>query len=172
MSIYKLTCAETGKIYYGSTGNDIKKRENKGWYKCSCKDFINPKLEVLEHVEDETERLIRENYYIENFDCVNHNRSVGLTQKEYQKEYRIKNKEKRKEDNRLHRQKVIDEKRYYCSLCNVACITSKALTKHSEGYRHQLKQQSFNKYGDSWKEHYIIDNKKKYQATRKLLNKV
>ncbi len=172
MSVYKLTCAETGKIYYGSTGNDIKKRENKGWYKCSCKDFINPKLEVLEHVEDETERLIRENYYIENFDCVNVNRSVGLTQKEYAKLAYIKNGEKQKEPNKLYRKKVIEEKRNYCSLCDIAFYTPKKLKLHTEGYRHQLKQQSFNKYGDSWKEHYLNDNKKKYNEKRRVKNKV
>ena len=50
MSVYKKTC-ETGKVYYGSTGNDISVRENKGHYHCSCRDFINPKMEVLEYIK-------------------------------------------------------------------------------------------------------------------------
>ena len=165
MSIYKLTCAETGKNYYGSTGNDIKRREGSGWYKCACKDFINPKLEVLEHIEDETERLHKENYYIENFDCININRAVGLTQQEYNKLEYIKNGEKKKEPNKEYRKKIVEEKKYYCSLCDIAFQSPKKLTRH-EGHRHKLKQESFNKYGDSWKEHYLNDNKKKYQEKR------
>ena len=70
MSVYKKTC-ETGKVYFGSTGNDIQIREKKGHYNCSCKDFINPVMEVLEYIDDPKLRYERELYYINTFDCVN-----------------------------------------------------------------------------------------------------
>tara|TARA_R110000822_G_scaffold105584_1_gene233432 strand:- start:6 stop:521 length:516 start_codon:yes stop_codon:yes gene_type:complete len=171
MSIYKLTCAETGKNYYGSTGNDIKRRKGSGWYKCACKDFVNAKLEVLEYIEDKEERLKKENYYITNFDCVNIDRAIGLTQKEYNKLSYIKNGERQKEPNKEYRKKIVEEKKHYCSLCENAFQSPKKLTRHIEGYRHKLKQESFDKYGDSWKEHYLEDNKKKYNEKRKMKNK-
>ena len=167
MSVYKLTCAETGKIYYGSTGNSISRRKCSGWNTCECKDFINPKLEVLEHIEDKEERLKREDYYILNFDCVNKVRAVGLSQKEYNKLEYIKNGEKKKEPNKEYRKKIIEEKRHYCSLCDIAFQAPKKLIRHQEGHRHKLKQQSFDKYGDSWKEHYHNDNKKRYNEIRR-----
>ena len=70
MSVYKKTC-ETGLIYYGSTKHDIKVRKSKGHYNCACKDFINPKMEVIEYIEDDKLRYERELYYIRNFPCVN-----------------------------------------------------------------------------------------------------
>jgi hypothetical protein len=70
MSVYKKTC-ETGLVYYGSTGNDIKIRENKGHKNCTCENFINPKMEVIEYINDPKLRYERELYYIRNFPCVN-----------------------------------------------------------------------------------------------------
>lgn len=74
---------------------------------------------------------------------------------------------KKKEPNKEYRKKIIEEKRHYCSLCNIAFQAPKRLIRHQEGYRHKLKQQSFEKYGDSWKEHYHNDNKKRYNEIRK-----
>jgi len=48
MFIYKLTCSETNKVYYGATKNTPKYRKARGHYKCACKDFINPKIETIE----------------------------------------------------------------------------------------------------------------------------
>jgi len=81
MSVYKLTC-ETGKVYYGSTNNDLETRKNKGWYHCACKDFINPKMELIENVDDESKLYERELYYIKNFECVNIS-GKGIDMKEY-----------------------------------------------------------------------------------------
>tara|TARA_R110001592_G_C12736745_1_gene710458 strand:- start:45 stop:551 length:507 start_codon:yes stop_codon:yes gene_type:complete len=166
MSIYKLTCCKTGKTYYGSTGNDMDRRQQSGWYSCACKDFVNPTLEVLEHIEDEKERLKKENYYIENFECVNINRAVGLTDKEYNKLEYAKNGEANKEKNIKYRKKIIEEKRHYCSLCDIAFQSPKKLIRHEEGYRHKLKKESYDKYGENWKEFYLEDNKKRYEKNR------
>ncbi len=166
MSVYKITC-ETGKIYYGSTSNTIKRRTEQGWYGCACKDFINPTIEELHIIEDKAERLLKEDYYINNFECVNFNRAIGLTQKEYNKLEYIKNGEKKKEVNKEYRKKIVEDKRYYCSLCDLSFQAPKKLIRHEEGYRHQLKKKSFDKYGENWKEHYLEDNKKRYEETRR-----
>ena len=91
MSVYKITC-ETGKVYYGSTNNDIDTRTNKGWYHCACKDFINPKVEVIEKVEDTTQLYERELHYIRNYECVNVS-GKGFDRKKWNAE----NKEKREQ---------------------------------------------------------------------------
>ena len=95
MSVYKITC-ETGKVYYGSTNNDIDVRKNKGWYHCACRDFINPKVEVIEQVEDPTKLYERELHYIRNYECVNvsgkgfDRNKWNTDNKELLKQYRIK----------------------------------------------------------------------------------
>ena len=78
MSIYKLTCSVTHKVYYGATKHSIEFRKSKGHYHCSCKDFINPILELVETVEDIDNLYIREKYYINNYECVNKN-GKGIT---------------------------------------------------------------------------------------------
>ena len=101
MSVYKITC-ESGKVYYGSTNNDIETRKSKGWYNCACKDFINPKIELIESVDDESKLYERELYYIRNFECINisgkgFNRNDWYVKnKERVTEYRKKSEDKRK----------------------------------------------------------------------------
>ena len=82
MSVYKLTC-ETGKVYYGSTSKTLKHRKSKGWYKCACKDFINPKMELVETVEDLSLLEIVEDKYIRENECVNINRARVTTEDKY-----------------------------------------------------------------------------------------
>ena len=166
MSIYKLTCSETGNIYYGSTGNDIKKRREKGWYHCTCKDFVNPKMEVMEHIEDNVERLKKEAEYIQNNECVNVN-SKHLNVKEGMKHWVANNKEKHIQDGKDWNKKVKEEKRFYCDICDISLLSTKTLERHFEGYRHKLKKVSYDKYGDEWKTHYLEDNKKRYNESRR-----
>jgi len=66
--------------------------------------------------------------------------------------------------------KIVEEKRFYCNICNFAARSKGKLKRHQDGYRHQLKYQSFLKYGDDWKKYYLIDNKKRYNMNRKLKN--
>jgi len=101
--IYCIECNITGEKYIGST---IKKHisdritHHKYRRSCSCKDIIergNYIYYLLEEVE-ETNRLIREQYWIDNTDkCINKNRTIGLTIKDYTKKYREVNKEKHTE---------------------------------------------------------------------------
>ena len=99
INIYKMTC-ETGKTYYGSTGRELKVRllEHQRHKKNTCKDFINPKIELLETCEKE-KRNERERHYIKTFDCVNykqpgrHYNDNDEDHMKYRKEYyqKIKN---------------------------------------------------------------------------------
>jgi len=78
--IYKMTC-ETGKVYIGSTVKPLKKRLciHKGKYNvCETKDFINPKIELIESYPCETKQqlLWRERELIEKNECVNKLRPI------------------------------------------------------------------------------------------------
>tara|TARA_R110000803_G_C11819327_1_gene301733 strand:+ start:110 stop:604 length:495 start_codon:yes stop_codon:yes gene_type:complete len=161
--VYKLTC-ETGLVYYGSTKHNLEYRKDKGWYKCSCKDFINKKMEVIEECENYKER---EDFYIRNNECVNKN-NVIRTEEDDKKMFE-KRKEQKKIDDKVYQQKVYDEKRFYCDLCNVICSNKYHFNKHNEGYRHKLKYESYLKYGEDWKKHYLFDNKKRYAESKKHL---
>ena len=126
MFIYKLTC-ETGKVYYGATKHAVKHRKSKGHYKCSCKDFINPKIEIVEKIDEIENLFIREKWYIQNNDCVNINGSIADKKKynrEAMKKWRTENPEKYKEIYARYSAPI------KCDLCDA--ITSK---KHIR--RHQ-----------------------------------
>ena len=78
--IYRIICEETGRQYIGSTCSTLTKRlsnhkQSKG---CSCKDFINPKIILIEDYpcERKDQLLMRERYWMENLECVNIRRSI------------------------------------------------------------------------------------------------
>jgi len=169
MSVYKLTCSETGKVYFGSTKGTIEARKNKGWYKCSCKDFIDSKLEIVEANIDYDILLERERYYIEQFECVNKN-IPGKSIVESNADYYCKNKEKHLVQTKLHRVKVREEKRFYCSLCDLCFDTPKKLQRHIDGYRHTLKNECFKIYGEDWKKNYKKFRESRYNKTRREKN--
>lgn len=83
--IYKLVC-ETGKVYIGSTTLELYIRlsaHNSKTNKCITKDFINPKIQLIELFPCETknELLWREREWFDKTDCVNLNRPI-LTEEE------------------------------------------------------------------------------------------
>ncbi len=125
--IYKLTCNETGEVYYGSTTQSLNNRmlghksQCKRWKEGKCNfttsyniiDRGNYSYSLIETVECEDKKQLeqRERYYIENNQCIN-KCVVGRTKKEidkaskelhkerintYTKEYRTSNKEAIKE---------------------------------------------------------------------------
>ena len=159
MSIYKLTCSESGKVYYGSTKKSIEDRKSKGWYACSCKDFVNPTIECVEKVNDLScnNLRIREDDWIRNNECVNKNGAI----------YKI-NRKLKAERNRRYFEKIIKEKKHHCKLCDLSFRSSGKLERHLNGYRCKLKQKSYEKYGDNWKDHYLSDNRKRYKETRRI----
>ena len=118
MSVYKLTCSETNRNYYGSTTLTLEERKNKGWYRCSCKDFVDPIIECMEIVDNLDELEKRENYYIMNNECVNKNLAYldEKTRKIKKIEYRVK---------------IIAEKRFECKLCKLCFQGQKKLERHN-----------------------------------------
>ena len=103
-----MTC-ETGMVYYGATSHSIKHRREKGHYHCTCADFINPKMEVVEKCNSIDEMYKREKYYIQNFTCVNRNGSIKCI-KEYgrlrHQKWRSENPEKEAERNKRGLEKI------------------------------------------------------------------
>jgi hypothetical protein len=148
--IYILVC-ETGKTYYGSTFN-AEKRKQKGWYKSSCRDFINPTFSIIEEVEVESKQELwkLENEYIRaNPECVNRNIAIQTaeTQKEYERNYRQKNHERvlanqRKYDEKL--KKII----VTCEHCGKK-LKKRSLAVHQSRHCHSLPQQAVTKVGGS-----------------------
>lgn len=122
--IYKLY-NEYG-TYYGSTIQSLKRRLNH--HKCkkstttsSKKLFQNgsiPKIELIEEVEFHDIRQLREReaYYIRNLECINIDIPFISEEekKENEKEYRLKNKEHRKQWLKQNKEKIIHaNKKYY-----------------------------------------------------------
>jgi len=99
--IYKLVCSETGDVYYGSTIRTLKYRLNNHRCKsndCESKYFVDPVIELIEDYPCNNKRKLekREQYYIDNNDCVNKLKSYITKEQliEYKKKYREDNKEK------------------------------------------------------------------------------
>ena len=150
MFVYKLTCSKTGKVYYGATRKDPKIRLSKGHRKCSCKDFINPTLEIIEeNIETQEQMYERENYYIKNYDCVNIKSKKDSKSKEYKQQYYIDWKTNNPEKYINYR--LESHKPIVCDICG------KITSKHSKS-RHQKsiycqKIKNENKILDNLNEH-------------------
>jgi len=115
--IYKLWSPSKNLVYYGSTVQSLAQRltkhkfnyktynENNTRYCTSilvleCEDY---KMELLEEYpcNNRQQLLTKEGEYIKNNECVN-KVVAGREKKEYSKEYRINNKEKRTEYNKQY----------------------------------------------------------------------
>ena len=126
--IYKLY--NEGGDYYGSTKDDIQVRlsnHETGNQYCSLVllQFGEIKCKVIEilEYEDKVELRKREQYYIDNFPCININRAYrskedGLTD---QRKYWEKNKDKRNADRRI----------------KVACPDCKKMVSKTNLFRHR-----------------------------------
>lgn len=75
--IYRIVCEETGRQYIGSTCSTLVKRlsnhKNNKKSRCACKDFINPKIFLIEDYpcDRKDQLLMKERYWIETMECVN-----------------------------------------------------------------------------------------------------
>jgi Zn-finger nucleic acid-binding protein len=87
--------------YIGSTPRKVEYRitehKRKGLFKLYDMNPNNYTLKILEEIDynKKIELRTREQYYIDNYDCVNKIRAVGLSRKEYDKILYNKNKDKR-----------------------------------------------------------------------------
>ena len=117
--IYKKTCSDTGQIYYGKFEDTWERRIKRGWEDCSCRDFVNPTVEFLEIDVPNDKLKEKEDYYIQNFECVNiRGKYTNLTLQEYHKQNCEKTKEHKKEYDRQYNidnkeKKSIRGKKYY-----------------------------------------------------------
>ena len=119
--IYKLICSETNKVYIGSTVAKLKYRKSKHIHsnnKCTSKDFINPKIYLIEKYpcSNKEELHSKEREYIDSFDCVN-KQLPGQTRKEYYENNKEKIKEEFKAYNKEYyeknKAKIIKKSREY-----------------------------------------------------------
>ena len=130
--IYFIQCLETNEIYIGST---IKKYLcqriacHKYDHHCVATQILNRGnyvCEILEEVE-ESQRYIREQYYIDTTDCINHNRSfTGLGHNEYMKQYRLDYKDEIKKQR---------SQKYTCECGSVLTLRNKL--RHFKSEKHQ-----------------------------------
>lgn len=82
--IYRIVCSESGKQYIGSTCSTLTKRlhqhkkRNALGIGCSCKNFIDPQIFLIEDFpcERKEQLLMRERWWMENTNCVNINRPI------------------------------------------------------------------------------------------------
>ena len=99
--IYRIVCEETGRQYIGSTCSTLVKRlsNHKTNNVCSCKDFINPKIFLIEDYpcDRKDQLLMRERFHMENMECVNLRRPISSydEQKEQLKEHYYNNKDEK-----------------------------------------------------------------------------
>ena len=108
--IYKIVCSTTGEVYIGSTtyrwlcqriGNHVQcyKAYKKGlFHYCKSFDIIernNFKHEVIEEISfnEKIELREREQYWIDNTECINEKPAYNPNRQEYLQKYRDKHKE-------------------------------------------------------------------------------
>ncbi len=148
--IYKLYNPENNLTYYGSTKTPLENRlkrhlkhykaylEGKHNYVYSFKilETENFKIELIEEVDDKSNSLIRECYYIKNFDCVNKYKSYRNDEdlkKQRDKNnmtYRLKNPEKYKEHSNKRNVKII---------CSCGCeISKRNIARHLKTHEKEI----------------------------------
>ncbi len=149
--IYFIKCLETNEIYIGSTKRTLKDRIN-GHRKqvnhprptCSKQiiDRGNYIYDVLEEVEDNDKLLEREQYHIDNTDCINIINPFGFNKKEYDKEYSKKYREENyeKEKVRWNKYNQANLEKYKevitCECGNTFTLRNKA--RHMKTKKHLL----------------------------------
>jgi len=117
--IYRVVCSETDRQYIGSTCSTLVKRlynhkhKNKNGNGCMTKDFIEPKIFLIEDYpcERKEQLLMRERFYMESMECVNMIRPIVTKEEKLQdhKNYNKKNKEIINQKGRDEYQKNIEK---------------------------------------------------------------
>ena len=143
--VYCIECLETGEKYIGSTKTPLNVRMY--YHKsqdCSSKQIIdrgNYTSYIVEEVEEDDILREREQYHMDNTECINKRRANGHNAKEYKKKYREKNREENIEygkkyyqDNREWFRERRKEK-ITCECGAIICRGAKSL--HLKCKRHQ-----------------------------------
>ena len=107
-NIYMIQCEELYKIYIGSTIRSLKYRlsQHKSYLDCTSKEIIklgnyDIQLLLICNIKD---RYIHENWFINNYECVNKQIPLQKT-KDRKKQYYLDNKEKINIQHRLYHKK-------------------------------------------------------------------
>jgi hypothetical protein len=176
--IYKITCNETGEVYYGSTTKSLNLRISqhksacKRWKEGKCHfttsyniiDRGNYSYSLIETVECEDKKQLEavERRYIENNECIN-KCVVGRTNKEW---YKV-NKEHRSECHKEYYEANKDAfKEYYEANKEAIKEYQRA---HYEANKDKIKEQN-QVYREANKEYYK-ERKKEWYLKQKLLKK-
>jgi len=158
-NIYGILCKTTWKIYYGSTKDTVEQRLKKheidykaylnGYYKyVSSYEVLknnNYEIRLLEECDDDKFHMReRENFYIDNFPCVNIQRAgvPGREHNDYKKEWYKNNKEKileeRKEYYEANKEKISEKsKEKYTCACGSIDITIGHKARHETTLKHK-----------------------------------
>lgn len=154
--IYKITCNETGEVYFGKTTKTLEQRlwQHKD-LSCISRQIIlrnKYRIEQINSTFDEEESVRLERLYIENNECINI-QIPGRTKKEwcetnkeelseYYKEWYELNKEKHsknmKEYHKKNREKMLKnmkeyrEKKYTCECGSTLRIVGKTLHERTQ----------------------------------------
>jgi len=142
--IYFIQCLETGEIYIGSTNKKYLSQRiatHRCNMTCACSQIIergNYVYDVLEEI-DESQRYIREQYYIDTTDnCINKIKpKTGLSEKEYNKQYYLDNIDRKKVyylDNK-DKIKEYSSQKYTCDCGSVMRLGEKS--RHLKSNKHQ-----------------------------------
>ena len=149
--IYRIVCEETGRQYIGSTCSTLVKRlsNHKRKKECSSKDFINPKIFLIEDYscDRKDQLLMRERFHIENTECVNLYRPIIYEEerqqenKVYFKQYHIDNREQISINKRLYyeknRENIVKNKNEKIT-CECGSVSMKQnLTRHKRSKKHK-----------------------------------
>jgi len=118
--IYRIICEKTGRQYIGSTCSTLVKRLSNHKRKdnnCSCRDFINPKIILIEDYscERKDQLLMRERYWMENTECVNLYRPIITREDRTQqtKQYSLDHIEEKKQYDKQYRLDHAEEIKQY-----------------------------------------------------------
>ena len=138
-SVYKVSDGE--RDYYGSTTVKLYKRfqDHKRLINSARSNVLNRDkltIELMEEVEDESQLTIREQYYLDNYECVNVNRAHNTP--EYNQEY---NKKYLKEYRKNNRDKLLERAK-----TKITCVCGAVVSK-SHKAAHERTQKHINKIG-------------------------
>jgi hypothetical protein len=117
--IYKIIDNTNDNLYIGSTTLSLKKRLNNHKCKndCSSYQIIENGDYIIAEIEkcDVENRRYREQYWIDNTDCINKYRAYRTKEqrKEQKMKYNEKNKDKRREYDKKYHEKNKDKRREY-----------------------------------------------------------